>query len=224
MKPLTLTALRTAGDSAALRVAGASAALVTAVLLAGCATPPPPPLPPTPASYVVLLDNPDGTAGKVRISAARGITVLEKTGQAARFAGAPGEVFEVSQDRINRDFRAALAASPERPTSFLLYFAPGGTKLSAESELVIAKILADIAGRPVPDVSVIGHTDTSGSDDDNEKLGLERARFVADLISRSNRIDPAKMAVESHGEKNLLVATPDNTPEGRNRRVEVIVR
>ena len=191
----------------------------------GCASPPPPPqLPPAPASYVVLLDNPDGTDGKVRISAARGITVLEKNRQAVRFAGAPGEVFEVSQERINRDFGAALAAIPQRPASFLLYFALGGTKLSPESEAVVVKILAEIASRTSADISVVGHTDTAGSDDDNEKLGLERARFVADLISRSQRIDPAKVAVESHGEKNLLVATPDNAPEARNRRVEVTVR
>lgn len=212
-----LTGLRFAG---ALQAAAATA---LALLLAGCASPPPP-LPPAASSYVVLLDNPDGTSGKVRISTVKGVTMLEKNRQAVRFSDPPGNVFEVSQDRINKDFSAALAAMPVRPASFLLYFAPGGTRLTTESEAVILKILAEIANRAVPDISVIGHTDTSGSGEDNEKLGLDRARFVADLIGRSNRIDPARMAVESHGEKNLLVATPDNSPEARNRRVEVTVR
>jgi outer membrane protein OmpA-like peptidoglycan-associated protein len=30
--------------------------------------------------------------------------------------------------------------------------------------------------------------------------------------------------VESHGKRNLLVPTPDNTEEVRNRRVEVTIR
>ena len=32
------------------------------------------------------------------------------------------------------------------------------------------------------------------------------------------------LQVTSHGEKNLLVSTPDETEEPRNRRVEVTVR
>jgi peptidoglycan-associated lipoprotein len=32
------------------------------------------------------------------------------------------------------------------------------------------------------------------------------------------------ITVVSHGERNLLIATPDNTPEPKNRRVEITVR
>ena len=205
-----------------LSVGAAGAWAVTvAVGVAGCASPP---LPPASASYVVLLADDDGTVGKVNISTARGNTVLDKPRQAARFAGPAGEVFEASQERINRDFGAVLAASPARPVSFLLYFAVGGTRLNAESEGEVAKILAEIAARPAPDISVIGHTDTTGSNEDNEKLSLDRAHAVAELIGRSHRLAAGKVVVESHGKKNLLVATPDNTPQARNRRVEVTVR
>ncbi len=198
-------------------------AVTTAMTLVGCASPPLPPAPAS-ASYVVLLPNDDGTVGKMNISTARGTTVLEKAREGALFAGPVGEVFEVSQERINRDFGAALAASPVRPVSFLLYFAVGGTRLNAESESELAKILGEIAARRAPDISVIGHTDTTGSNEDNEKLSLDRARAVAELIGRSHRLEAGNVVVESHGKKNLLVATPDNTPEARNRRVEVTVR
>lgn len=207
----------------ALWLVGAAVAwaVTAAVGVAGCASPP---LPPASASYLVLLADDDGTVGKVNISTARGTTVLEKAREGALFAGPAGEVFEVSQERINRDFGSALAASPAKPVSFLLYFAVGGTRLSAESEGEVAKIIAAIAARPAADVSVIGHTDTTGSNEDNEKLSLERARAVAELIDRSHRLAAGNVVVESHGKKNLLVATPDNTPEARNRRVEVTVR
>jgi len=32
------------------------------------------------------------------------------------------------------------------------------------------------------------------------------------------------VVVESHGKRNLLVPTPDETPEPRNRRVEITIR
>jgi peptidoglycan-associated lipoprotein len=193
---------------------GVTAAWATAALLAGCANP----------SYVALLDNGDGTTGKVQISTPYGTTQLDKPRQGTRFTGPTGETFEVTQDKLNKDFGAAMAASPKKPVSFLLYFEVGGAKLSAESEADLVKILEEVNTRQVPDISVIGHTDTLGDDAANEKLGLERARFVAELINRDNKIDVAKIAIESHGEKNLLVPTPDNTDEPRNRRVEVTIR
>ena len=57
----------------------------------------------------------------------------------------------------------------------------------------------------------------------NEQLGMERARQVGTLLTGLN-LTVDKVAIESHGEKNLLVATPDNTDEPRNRRVEITVR
>jgi peptidoglycan-associated lipoprotein len=57
----------------------------------------------------------------------------------------------------------------------------------------------------------------------NEQLGMERARQVSAFLAGLN-LPADKVAVESHGEKNLLVATPDNTDEPRNRRVEINVR
>ena len=182
--------------------------------VAGCANP----------SYVALLDNGDGTTGRVQATTPKGTTLLDKPRQATRFAGPSGESFEISQEKLSKDFGAALAASPKKPVTFLLYFETGGGKLSAESEAHIPKILDEVAARPVPDISVIGHTDTAGDDAANEKLGLERARLVAELIIRNNKMAATKISVESHGEKNPLVPTPDNTNEPRNRRVEVTIR
>ena len=53
---------------------------------------------------------------------------------------------------------------------------------------------------------------------------MERARQIAALVGRGSKLEASSISVESHGEKNLLVATPDNTAEPRNRRVEVTIR
>lgn len=199
-----------------------TAALVLAIwVLGGCATPPPPK--PTPASYVVLLDNGDGTVGKVLVTGRQGVTTLEKARESTLLARAGGPSFVATAAQINQDFGAALAISPKKPATFLLYFQTGGTKLTPESERDLAKVIAEIESRDVPDVSVVGHTDTAADADLNGRLGLERAQQVRGLL-QSSKLTPGNVTVDSHGETNLLVLTPDNVAEARNRRVEITVR
>ena len=76
----------------------------------------------------------------------------------------------------------------------------------------------------MPDISITGHTDTVGSDEDNVSLGLKRARSVAELFEGIKLVVRERIIVTSHGEKNLLIPTRDNVPEPRNRRIEVTVR
>ena len=76
---------------------------------------------------------------------------------------------------------------------------------------------------PFPEVAVVGHTDTMGNADTNVALGLKRATSVQRLLVTAG-LDPAIIEVRSHGEVDLAVKTPNNTPEPRNRRVEIVVR
>ena len=75
----------------------------------------------------------------------------------------------------------------------------------------------------MPDITVAGHTDTTGALDWNFELGIKRAREVRDLLVSAG-FDPASIAVSSHGERTLLIQTAEETPEPLNRRVEVVVR
>jgi outer membrane protein OmpA-like peptidoglycan-associated protein len=197
---------------------------VVAQLVAGCATPPPPPAPPPPklASYAVLLDNLDGSVGAITFTGSKGTIAVDRGKNAVNLDGATAP-YTLDDSTIQKDFGAAIAARPQPPAIFLLYFESGGTQLTSESQALIAKIVADAAKRPAADVSVIGHTDTEGDADANEKLGLERAQTVAQLISGAG-LKAIETTVTSHGERDLLVKTPDNTAEPKNRRVEVTIR
>jgi len=206
------------------------AGLATALLAVACAAPPPPPAappPPPPAgprSYVVLERNADGTTGAVVVQGPRGTTVIERAGQAATLDGAPlPGAFAMTPERVEREFGAAIAARPRAAEVFRLYFETGRAVLTPASERLVGDILAEIATRPGVDVSIIGHTDTEGDEAMNERLGLERARWVEALLRRRG-LPATELTVTSHGERNLLVPTPDNASEARNRRVEVIVR
>jgi outer membrane protein OmpA-like peptidoglycan-associated protein len=188
--------------------------LAISLFLAACANEP----------YVVLLDNPDGTTGKISVNTAKGSTVLEKTKQATSMKDTSGKTFIVSDAQLTADFGSTLAASPMNPKIFLLYFEKGSSTLTKESQDTIPAILAEIKKHPAPDISVIGHSDTKGNDKLNEQISFERADTIGKLIQQESKLPVDKVSIESHGEKNLLIKTPDDTDEPRNRRVEVSVR
>jgi len=172
----------------------------------------------------VLERNADGTTGAVVVSTSRGSTVIDRALNAASLDGAePPAQFAVAPERLERDFGLAIGARPRAAEVFRLYFETGRTVLTPASERLVGDILAEVTRRPGVDVSIIGHTDTEGDGAMNERLGLERARWVESTL-RKRGLAATDITVTSHGERNLLVPTPDNTPEARNRRVEVIVR
>jgi adhesin transport system outer membrane protein len=182
-------------------------------LLVGCAGP---------QSYVALLPSPDGSLGKVVVHGQRGEQVLTRAQQGALLDGSKPP-FDVSNEQLQRDFGAAMKARPALPEHFLLYFETGGAELTAESQVLLQRIVERAKARPSVDMSVIGHSDTQGAADANEALALSRANAIADQL-RTLGLGNTPMAIESHGERNLLVPTPDETPEPRNRRVEITLR
>lgn len=184
-----------------------------ALALAGCA----------PQAWVVLQQNPDGTTGRIVVTGPEGQVEVDRAGVAASLDTAKPQTFEVSARQVEETFAGALAAQPRLPSVFVLYFESGGVRLTPESERLLPAVLAEVAARPGADMSIVGHTDTSGTPADNEALGLERARSVRDRV-RAEGLQLDRVSIESHGEGNLLVLTPDDTPEPRNRRVEIVVR
>lgn len=174
-------------------------------------------------NYVVLLPDDDGTLGKVTVTSPQENALLEQKNQGAFIGGIRRDTFTLSDEQLQAQFGAALAASPKKPTSYLLYFETGQALLTEASQAEMPNIKNDISQRPGVDVAVIGHTDTQGDAQANYALGLTRAELVSQLIGEAG-ISADHVSIASHGEKNLLVATPDDTNEPRNRRVEVIVR
>ena len=92
-----------------------------------------------------------------------------------------------------------------------------------ESKVLLHTIVEHALARPSVDMSVIGHSDTQGAADANEALALQRAAAIAEQL-RSLGLANTTMAIESHGERNLLVPTPYEAPEPRNRRVKITLR
>ncbi|MFH1036033.1 MAG: OmpA family protein [Pseudomonadota bacterium] len=179
-----------------------------------------------PGNVVVLMPDPDGKVGKVTVSNQAGSQTLESPGQAtfikdAKTSPEPPVVMDAGE--IQRRFGEALAARPSPPVSFVLYFLPNSSELVGPSRALLPQIVSAIKDRGSVDISVVGHSDTTGADAYNLRLSRQRAMAVADLLTASG-VNSQTLEITSHGKRRLLIPTGDNVDEPRNRRVEVTVR
>ena len=176
-----------------------------------------------PGSYVVLIPSPDGSIGRVTVQGKQGEQVLTKAGQAVSLDGITPVQIEVSEQKLKSDFGSAIAARPPVPEQFVFYFNQGSTQLTKESRALLPSVLAKVRDRKTLDIWLIGHTDTTGEAKRNDALGLKRAQALAKQFEKLG-IKDLNLTIESYGERNPQVATPDNTPEPRNRRAEATLR
>lgn len=179
----------------------------------------------TPTLIVLLPDPESGTTGRARVTNEFGSANLAAPRAATRATsnGPPGAVDTMSEADVMRLFGAALAALPPAPRHFTLYFRFESDALTDESTALVTEILKAVKTLSVPEVVVVGHTDTMGDAKANVALGLKRATSVRKILVAAG-LNRSTIEVTSHGEADLLVKTPNNAPEPRNRRVEISVR
>ena len=103
-----------------------------------------------------------------------------------------------------------------------LFFAPNRTTILPESEQSLQELHSLLDDNPDMRIRIIGHTDSMGPDEVNQRLSEGRANSVRDdLIRRGISAD----RIEADGKGEHEPIAPNDTEEGRaqNRRVEFIV-
>jgi outer membrane protein OmpA-like peptidoglycan-associated protein len=177
-------------------------------------------------TLTVLLPDSDGdSAGRATVSNPKGATTLESPNDAtvASTNRRPTPAKHLSDSEIHRIFGDALSALPPPPQRFNLYFRFESDELTEDSRSKVPDILQAIKNHPVPELLVVGHTDTTGTTAANFDLGLKRAEMVRAVLIDAG-LAASAIKVTSHGETDLLVSTADDTFEPRNRRVDISVR
>ncbi len=117
---------------------------------------------------------------------------------------------------------AAAAAAPSVNLSVL--FATNSAELTPAAVTTLTALGQALSSNTLGSYRfrIEGHTDTVGTADTNKSLSERRAQAVVTFLSSRFRIDPARLDAVGMGEEGLLVPTPANTAEPRNRRVQVI--
>jgi outer membrane protein OmpA-like peptidoglycan-associated protein len=190
-------------------------AALAGLLLAGCAT-----------SSLVLLPDDEGHQGAVAVLEANGRqteAVIADSNSRTRLGNSTPASKPLGAKGLKKQEAALLTSLPPPARSFLLYFEPGTVRLVPDSVRVLDSLRQEIAARSGPEVEVLGHTDTVGSEDDNDRLSVRRAEEVMTWLVGQG-FDKSQLSAVGRGERDLKEATADNVASAVNRRVEVIVR
>ncbi|WP_198378416.1 OmpA family protein [Neoroseomonas rubea] len=121
--------------------------------------------------------------------------------------------------------QAATTAPPGIPAvSLMVTFATGSATLTPEAEAVVAALARALAAPELARsrIRIEGHTDTVGDAAMNLRLSERRAEAVRLGLVGRHGIAPGRLETLGLGETQPLVATADNVPEARNRRVQIL--
>ena len=103
-----------------------------------------------------------------------------------------------------------------------LSFDVGRAEIQPGFKPVLDRFAQNLNTYPVTTVTVIGHTDSTGSDAINRPLSVERASAVRDyLISRG--VDSRRIAIEGRGSSQPVADNSTEAGRAKNRRVEIFV-
>ncbi len=107
---------------------------------------------------------------------------------------------------------------PELQVNLNIQFGFDSAALSASEAPKLATLCAAIQGSDIVKFRIIGHTDTSGSDDYNQRLSMLRAKEVARHLVQQCGIAAARLETVGMGER--FPSNAENTRADENRRVE----
>jgi outer membrane protein OmpA-like peptidoglycan-associated protein len=177
----------------------------------------------------ILLPEPNGRAGSIRVATMAGSQILDKPGDTIRVEDSkrpPMIIQPLDEKGVASIFGDALAAQPDltfRFVAFTLWFERNKPQLTEASRKTLTEILRTIQIRRPTEIHIVGHTDRVGTYQHNLKLSSRRADCVRDFLI-SKGVKSSVLFVSFQGESMPLVDTEDEVAEPLNRRVEVMVR
>lgn len=108
--------------------------------------------------------------------------------------------------------------------SITVNFASGSSALTPQAKASLASLGRALSSPELAPYRfrIEGHTDTVGDADMNMSLSQRRAEAVAEFLRAQFNVTPDRLVAVGMGESQLLIPTPDQFPEARNRRVQVV--
>ena len=120
------------------------------------------------------------------------------------------------------DLRYQLLEKGSFSTNEILFDVNKATIKPSSNKILdeLGKILSE---NPSIKISITGHTDSDGTDSDNQKLSENRAKAVANYFQTKYKISPSRLETFGKGESQPLNANTSAEDKMQNRRVEFVV-
>ncbi len=210
--------------SISARRAGLVALAASLTLAAGCSS---------------MSERERGTAQGAGVGAVAGAVIGSMTGgnagRSAAIGGVVGAVAGNLWSKRMEEKREALARASQGTGVEVARTDDNRLKLNVPSDVSFDSGRADIKPqmRPVLDeisrnldpgvrVSIVGHTDSTGSDAINDPLSRERAMAVRDYLG-ARGVAPSRMSVTGRGSHEPVASNDTESGRAANRRVEIFL-
>ncbi len=102
-------------------------------------------------------------------------------------------------------------------------FATNSDTLTPEARQQIDGFLSDLGQADSLIFMVTGHTDSSGSEQQNYELGQQRAASVARYLTTRKGVDPLHVTTMSYGANTPIAKNTTSAGRQKNRRIEILV-
>lgn len=87
---------------------------------------------------------------------------------------------------------------------------------------ILDKFAEGLVDNPAAQISIMGHTDNTGSDAINDPLSIERAARTRDYLTARN-VASGRISVHGRGSHEPVAANDTESGRAKNRRVEIFV-
>lgn len=125
-------------------------------------------------------------------------------------AGTGVEVVKTSDNRLKLDIPSDIS------------FDTGRAEIKPDFRPILDSFATSLNNNPVTQVTIVGHTDSSGSHAINNPLSLNRAASTRDyLVNRG--VSSNRLSVDGRGSREPVAANDTAENRARNRRVEIFV-
>ena len=102
-------------------------------------------------------------------------------------------------------------------------FAVDSSTLSGPAQTTFNKIAATLKDYDKTAIHVVGHTDSSGSDEYNQKLSQQRAQAVAQFLT-GRGVDSQRVLTWGRGESQPIATNDTEAGRAENRRVDIVIK
>ena len=101
-------------------------------------------------------------------------------------------------------------------------FATGSYRLSADAEAMLSRVAYNLKQYPNTDITVVGYTDNTGSQQVNDKLSLERAQAVMNYLEGQG-VAQSRLKAVGKGWNDPIASNSTAAGRAQNRRVEIFI-